>query len=113
MVISYLLLSVLSDKVGRRKLLLAGMLVSGISMLGLSFMDTVAGIAIFRFLVGCTIGIIMGGSLVLLVEVVIAKRRGVAIVGGELCYIFGLVYTTLFCMATFTSFDEGNWRFGL
>lgn len=110
MFVGYILLSTIADKIGRKRLLFAGLLLLSLSLLLYSCVSSVFWMALCRAACGMTIGIILGSSFIQIVELVPPRIRGRCVVAGEVCFIFGILYMTILCILTFESFDEGNWK---
>lgn len=110
MVVSYIIYSTLTDRIGRKNLHMTGLLLLSFGLMLHSFAYNIVIIAISRFLMGVTVGWLWGIPLITLVEIVPAKIRGRVATAGEACYILGIVYMAFSCYLAFESYTVGNWR---
>ena len=109
MVISFLILSLFSDRYGRKNLIMMGLGICTSTMMVHSLVTNVALMGICRFLLGVSVGLMWGLPLILLIEIVPAKIRGRIVIAGEICFILGIIYMALSALVLFDSYTVGNW----
>jgi MFS family permease len=97
MFLSYAIYSKFTDIIGRKNLLMIGLLQVSIGLMLHSIADSVALIVICRLMLGMTVGWLWGLPTILMIEIVPASIRGRVATAGELFFILGIVYLTLCC----------------
>lgn len=110
MVLSYIVYSTMTDRLGRKNLLMIGLMLLSFALMFHSFANGVVILGISRFLMGTTAGWLWGLPLIIMIEIVPAKFRGRISNAAEVSYILGVIYMSFSCLLAFDSLVQGNWR---